>query len=814
MANYNDLKTGINAVIKTNGRQEISGAALNTALNNMITELGAGYQYMGVATPATNPGTPDANVFYLASEAGTYTNFGGIVISENEVCALVWNGTWTKQVTGAATAAQVSAIKSHWEITGSVSDNTIVIEKLFRMKDGAWTNWTINQTFTFVPSPGYSNAFLVFDGASVSVVLTAGLIGNQEVLLIWDATSGTFSGGVLYPFFQSLMRKRFEREFWDMIGNATEKSIQLDTLYHYKDGVWESWVINETFDLSSAPNATRYLVFDGESVSMIDTAASVGEKIVLIFYSKARAQIVGGVLYDTTTAYLRDVAEKHLKALGGVYTSLGEGEIINVSITNGEVIGASGTARTQIIPIPVGTKSIRIVGSSSAGNWVYLATAKPEVGQFMSLARDYQNYVVVGAEQEVNLPLSGDEAYFVTQIIGSAGQDWSDFELSAINGIVGDLREKSETIPTGIAHILPESEMELNIVKRARQITDIEWTPSFDIPRLSYSAGDDEELYPNTDYGFFRDVFKAGKKYKGLPYCRGDKDTIQWGYGSFKVGVNVPIEAFITAICNKGTCMQLESAYDGANHRASFFGTVCSSLVCYALGLDEYIPTASIPNIPGLRDFGLLANFALTGLRLGDVLNLATIHTGIVTDIVYENGQVAFVEIAEATPNGNENPDVYGTDEEGGEIGGVARRLLWPVEKFMQIWGTYNVFRYTKDVPYTPSPYVQIGSEVVQPAPTKMSCLPYMGNGFIYKVGSIYNSKILIIASGYTKMRVIKDGENWNADGTTDYYDITGLTEISLNFTAAGEYSAYLCDVTNGVITKKSSSCKWQVVTP
>ena len=110
MANYNNLKADIDAVIKTNGRQEISGAALNTQLKNMITELGAGYQYMGIATPATNPGTPDANVSYLASEAGTYTNFGGIVINEGEVCVLVWNGTWTKQVTGAATADKLNQL--------------------------------------------------------------------------------------------------------------------------------------------------------------------------------------------------------------------------------------------------------------------------------------------------------------------------------------------------------------------------------------------------------------------------------------------------------------------------------------------------------------------------------------------------------------------------------------------------------------------------------------------------------------------------------------------------------------------------------
>lgn len=119
MANYNDLKTGIDAVIKTNGRQEIFGAALNAQLKNMITELGAGYQYMGVATPATNPGTPDANVFYLASGAGTYTDFGGIVINEGEVCALVWNGTWTKDVTGIATAAQLNQLGQNLSADGT-----------------------------------------------------------------------------------------------------------------------------------------------------------------------------------------------------------------------------------------------------------------------------------------------------------------------------------------------------------------------------------------------------------------------------------------------------------------------------------------------------------------------------------------------------------------------------------------------------------------------------------------------------------------------------------------------------------------------
>lgn len=135
MANYNNLKAGIDAVIKTNGRQEISGAALNTQLKNMITELGAGYQYMGVATPATNPGTPDANVFYLASEAGTYTNFRGIVINEGEVCALVWNGTWTKQVTGIATAEQLNQLGQEMHKIAAYAE-TAEDDEIIEVKNG------------------------------------------------------------------------------------------------------------------------------------------------------------------------------------------------------------------------------------------------------------------------------------------------------------------------------------------------------------------------------------------------------------------------------------------------------------------------------------------------------------------------------------------------------------------------------------------------------------------------------------------------------------------------------------------------------
>lgn len=93
MANYNSLKAAIVDVIKTNGNKEITGQLLQNSLVAMINSLGAGYQFAGVAIPATNPGTPDYNVFYFAGP-GTYPNFNNATIPARNVGLLSYNGTW------------------------------------------------------------------------------------------------------------------------------------------------------------------------------------------------------------------------------------------------------------------------------------------------------------------------------------------------------------------------------------------------------------------------------------------------------------------------------------------------------------------------------------------------------------------------------------------------------------------------------------------------------------------------------------------------------------------------------------------------
>ena len=125
MSNYNNLKTSIDANIKQNGNQEITGPILNSVLNQMVNILGTGYQFAGVATldPATEPGTPDAKVFYIANGKGTYTNFGGIEVTEDDVVVLYWDTAWHKVATGIASQAKLSELESEvWDISNAVID--------------------------------------------------------------------------------------------------------------------------------------------------------------------------------------------------------------------------------------------------------------------------------------------------------------------------------------------------------------------------------------------------------------------------------------------------------------------------------------------------------------------------------------------------------------------------------------------------------------------------------------------------------------------------------------------------------------------
>lgn len=170
MSNYNSLKTTIDANIKQNGNQEITGQILNSVLNQMVNILGTGYQFAGVATTATNPGTPDAKVFYIANGKGTYTNFGGISVTEDDVVVLYWDSSWHKVSTGIASQAKLTELEGDVAVAVQSSDNTdldILDEDdniLVRLVDGHIKTKNFDSSAPNVPD-GYITTNKIADGA-------------------------------------------------------------------------------------------------------------------------------------------------------------------------------------------------------------------------------------------------------------------------------------------------------------------------------------------------------------------------------------------------------------------------------------------------------------------------------------------------------------------------------------------------------------------------------------------------------------------------------------------------------------------------
>ena len=143
MANYQLLKADIDAKVYQNGKLEITGPILNSVLNQMVNILGTGYQFAGVATIATNPGTPDAKVFYIANGKGTYEKFGGLEVTEDDVVVFYWDSSWHKVSTGIASNEKLSELEQ--DISNKVDKNAA----------GTTVISDYSDTFYIVDSSGY-----------------------------------------------------------------------------------------------------------------------------------------------------------------------------------------------------------------------------------------------------------------------------------------------------------------------------------------------------------------------------------------------------------------------------------------------------------------------------------------------------------------------------------------------------------------------------------------------------------------------------------------------------------------------------------
>jgi len=113
MANNENLKNYIKGLIYNNQNKAITGNILQEVLINIIqSAINQGYLYYGIATPSTNPGTLDQNLFYVAFESGNYVNFGlGYVNLEGKIgIIVVRNNAWAIDIIDTSTPSIFTAM--------------------------------------------------------------------------------------------------------------------------------------------------------------------------------------------------------------------------------------------------------------------------------------------------------------------------------------------------------------------------------------------------------------------------------------------------------------------------------------------------------------------------------------------------------------------------------------------------------------------------------------------------------------------------------------------------------------------------------
>jgi 3D (Asp-Asp-Asp) domain-containing protein len=142
---YENLIADINAYIKANAANEITGPGLNNILQELLNALGTGMRFYGMANLATQPAVNQYPKFYLSFTPGNYHNFNiasqpvftsGFAVIYDEA----GNNTWAMAVKSFAYTDNTFVVDA------AVRRNTFGTDTIFYVKEAEKTNNTSSFT--------------------------------------------------------------------------------------------------------------------------------------------------------------------------------------------------------------------------------------------------------------------------------------------------------------------------------------------------------------------------------------------------------------------------------------------------------------------------------------------------------------------------------------------------------------------------------------------------------------------------------------------------------------------------------------------
>ena len=319
-------------------------------------------------------------------------------------------------------------------------------------------------------------------------------------------------------------------------------------------------------------------------------------------------------------------------------------------------------------------------------------------------------------------------------------------------------------------HDKPWSQGAENVLKRAKQFMDVEWTPIKPLPSVYKFVGPDGNSYA---HGYF----SKWRPQKGLPYssCRMVEKYLGW---------NISIETFFSALQNPNSVVYTRSLkdYPGRGMHC-YYGIVCSMYVSYALQLPYRQACKLWTALPTVKP---VDTTELENIRLCDIVLDPTHHVAIVTDILRDvNGKVHSIEVSEA---------VMPTTE----------RKSYTPDEFRKYWleDGYSIHRYdlVDEVTYEPNPFVYVEGDPILPKPVvNTSLMLDFGNRANYRIGD-EPVEISVFEDGWDQIEVT------DPNGETELFPIED-GKLVLNPAVAGFYSA--CLYKDG---QRSDSIQWCMV--